>query len=160
MSDGNALEERLTAVERAITDCDQDLTALSEPADVANRLDGLESQVTELEDQLTELEASVQAVRGYVGNVRSVNRDVERRADAAIAKVETLEAQLAPGDEPVERQQQQRTDHEDDSSDRHSDTRVARDWRETTESEHTVTDSEQSDDSERDGFLDDFTSSL
>jgi len=51
----------------------------------------LERRVADLEATVEELEAAVQAVRGYAGNVRAVNRDVERRASAALAKAEALE---------------------------------------------------------------------
>ena len=91
--DGDDVEARLEAVERALADGDADLTAVTESADRERELDELRTRVDDLESQLTDLAASVQAVRGYVGNVRTVNRDVERRADAALAKVEELERQ-------------------------------------------------------------------
>lgn len=60
----------------------------------------LERRVADLEATVEELEAGVQAVRGYAGNVRAVNRDVERRASAALAKAEALETAVgsASGD--------------------------------------------------------------
>jgi hypothetical protein len=60
----------------------------------------LERRVADLEATVEELEAGVQAVRGYAGNVRAVNRDVERRASAALAKAEALETAVgsAPAD--------------------------------------------------------------
>ena len=85
------LEARLDAVERALTDEDADLTDLREKTATLDDLDALESRVTEIETRLDELEAGLEAVRGYAGNVRAVNRDVERRASAALAKAETLE---------------------------------------------------------------------
>jgi hypothetical protein len=86
------LDERLTAVERALTDGDGEPAAFGDAdrtalADLRERLDDLEAQVADLD-------AATQALRGYVGNVRSVDRDIERRADAALAKVESLEAEL------------------------------------------------------------------
>lgn len=90
MSDPD-LAERLDAVERALTDGDTDLTGLRESAAVAEDVTRLEQRMASLEESVEELEAAVEAVRGYTGNVRAVNRDVERRASAALAKVEALE---------------------------------------------------------------------
>lgn len=84
------LEERLTALERAVTDGDHDLSALAESGDHAERIRELETQIRTLEDDVAELDAATQALRGYVGNLRAVNRDVERRADAALAATENL----------------------------------------------------------------------
>jgi hypothetical protein len=91
--DGDDVEARLEAVERALADGETDLAAVTEAAEYERTLDELRERVDELESQVTDLTASVQAVRGYVGNVRTVNRDVERRADAALAKVEELARQ-------------------------------------------------------------------
>jgi hypothetical protein len=85
------LDARLDAIERALTDDDADLSELRQTTAALDDLDGLESRVTEIESRLDELEAGLEAVRGYAGNVRAVNRDVERRASAALAKAETLE---------------------------------------------------------------------
>lgn len=105
--DRDELRDRLDAVERALTDGAGDLDDLRAAADTAAELETLRDRVTELEDRTAELDAATQALRGYVGNVRSVNRDVERRADAALAKVESLEAELdvssdANGAEPTD----------------------------------------------------------
>ena len=91
MTNRDAVDERLRAVERAITGDDQDLTTIQDAAQRHRRVENLDERLTTVEDRLTELEAAVQAVRGYVGNVRAVNREVERRADAALAAVEGLE---------------------------------------------------------------------
>ena len=85
------LDARLNAIERALTDDDADLSDLRQTTAALDDLDGLDSRVTEIESRLDELEAGLEAVRGYAGNVRAVNRDVERRASAALAKAETLE---------------------------------------------------------------------
>ncbi|PSP42355.1 hypothetical protein BRC66_01515 [Halobacteriales archaeon QH_2_66_30] len=92
----DALRERVEALERAVTDGEHDLSAVADEAAALDRLETLESDVADLADRLEELEAATQALRGYVGNVRSVNTDVEQRADAALAKAEALEDRL-PG---------------------------------------------------------------
>ena len=86
------LAERLDAVERALTDDGTDLTDVRDAAALASDLERLEARVDDLEAIVDELEAAVEAVRGYAGNVRAVNRDVERRASAALAKAEALES--------------------------------------------------------------------
>jgi len=97
------LDARLDAVERALTDDDADLSDLRETTAALDDLDGLESRVTEIESRLDELEAGLEAVRGYAGNVRAVNRDVERRASAALAKAETLENAVEDRPDSAER---------------------------------------------------------
>jgi len=93
----DALRERVETLERAVTDGDHDLSAFADEAKAVDRLETLEADVADLADRIEELEAAAQALRGYVGNVRSVNTDVEQRADAALARVEALESRL-PGD--------------------------------------------------------------
>jgi hypothetical protein len=95
MPESEAIERRLSAVERAIADGDGDVPALAEASDRERRLRAVEDRLAELDERVTELEAATQALRGYVGNVRSVNEDVEQRADAALAAVERLEGQLS-----------------------------------------------------------------
>ncbi|MEF8779324.1 MAG: hypothetical protein V5A46_01425 [Haloferacaceae archaeon] len=70
------------------TDDRRDPEARSGPADGVARL---ESEIDELESRVAELEAATEALRGYAGSVRSVNRAVERRADRALATAERLE---------------------------------------------------------------------
>lgn len=100
-----ALEKRIAALERAITDGEADCGALADRAATAERVDDLEARLDDVTDQVGELDAATQALRGYVGNVRAVNREVERRADAALSKVESLEAQQGGREsgEPAER---------------------------------------------------------
>lgn len=74
------MERRLEAVERALAE--------EEPVSRTDRLDDLETRVAELE-------AAVQALRGYVGSVRAINEDVERRADRALRKAESVERHVA-----------------------------------------------------------------
>jgi len=112
MPDLETLDERLQAVERALTGTDRDLSELADVAALATRLDDLEARLDEIESQITDLSASTQAVRGYVGNVRAVNQDVEQRADAALAKVEQLEQRL---DEPPSRTSETRRNVQADS---------------------------------------------
>lgn len=94
MSEHTDLDRRLRAVERALTDGDHDLSALQDSAAMADRLDDVEDRLATIEEQVAELDAATQAVRGYVGNVRAVNEDVEERADAALAAVDRIEARL------------------------------------------------------------------
>ncbi|MFC4449302.1 DUF7310 family coiled-coil domain-containing protein [Halorussus aquaticus] len=95
MSDLDALDERLRAVERTVTDDDRDLTDLRDAAELTNSVETLAERLDDVEDRLDELDAATQALRGHVGNVRAVNDSVERRADAALAKAETLESELS-----------------------------------------------------------------
>ncbi|MFC4358756.1 hypothetical protein ACFO0N_12465 [Halobium salinum] len=113
-TDTSDLDRRLRAVERTLTDGtldagdgdadtrtdgarDHGLDALPERAALAARLGEVETQLETVESRLDELDAATQAVRGYVGGVRAVNRDVERRADAALAAVDRLERAMADG---------------------------------------------------------------
>lgn len=102
MQDAETLDERLRAVERALTDDDATLPALDDAASLTRRVDRAEDQLDDLAARVDDLDAAVQALRGYVGNVRHVNEDVERRADAALARVERLEAAVddAPTSDP------------------------------------------------------------
>lgn len=91
-SELETLQRRVRALERAQETEPQARSTTNGDAD----LDALEPRVDALETEVTELRAAVQAVRGYVGNVRAVNREVERRADAALAKVESFESTSSP----------------------------------------------------------------
>ena len=97
MSD--TLSERLDAVERALTDGEADLTDVRDRAALSAEVDRLDDRLDEVETRLEELDAAVEAVRGYAGNVRAVNRDVERRASAALAKAEALESAIDDPDD-------------------------------------------------------------
>lgn len=85
------LDARIAAVERALTDGDTDLTDLRDASALTDDVSELAARVDDIESRLDDLEAGLQAVRGYTGNVRAVNREVERRASAALAKAEALE---------------------------------------------------------------------
>jgi len=101
MPDPEALDERLRAVERALTGEDRDLTDLRTGAERDADFEALSDRVEEAEARLDDLDAAVQALRGYVGNVRAVNETVERRADAALAKAESLEREGPTTDRSV-----------------------------------------------------------
>lgn len=88
------VEERLDAVERALTGSDADLPSLAADARVADRVDAAEERLDAVDERIEELDAAIQAVQGYVGNVESVNEAVERRANAAVAGVEALEGRV------------------------------------------------------------------
>lgn len=89
MSD-DSLAERLAAVERSVSAVDG--------VDPSYDYDALDDRVDSLAADVAELEAAVQAVRGYVGDVKRVNDEVEARADAAMAKAQSLERAFEAGD--------------------------------------------------------------
>jgi len=93
MDDGRPLDERVDALERAVTDGHAS-DGLPDVARTAARVDDLETTVEGIDDRVAELEATVQALRGFAGGVRAVDETIERRADAAIARVDRLEAEL------------------------------------------------------------------
>lgn len=99
MPDEATLERRLRAVERSLTDGDHDVATVRDAGRLTERVETLETELEDARERIADLEAATQALRGYVGNVRSVNDDVEQRADAALAAVERLERQV----ESVER---------------------------------------------------------
>jgi hypothetical protein len=92
------LESRLRAVERAVTGEE------TRPADVAAgaaataERERLAERLDDVEERLSELEAATQAVRGYAGAVRAVNREVERRADLALSRATASERESERGD--------------------------------------------------------------
>lgn len=78
MSDTDTLDERLRAVERAVTEGN----APNEPGEAtaaAARVDELSNRIDELDERLDELDAAVQAVRGYVGAIRAERRASDDR---------------------------------------------------------------------------------
>jgi len=87
----DTIEQRLAAVERALTDDDHDLSALVAEGETADRLRTVEDDVAELQDRVADLEAATQALRGYVGSVKSVNDEVRERADLALETAERAE---------------------------------------------------------------------
>ncbi|MCG1002190.1 MULTISPECIES: hypothetical protein [Halobacterium] len=85
------IDERLRAVERALTDGDAAVSDLSDAAAVHGRLDAVEADLADLHERLDALDATVQSLHGYVGDIEAVNERVQRRADAAREAVERLE---------------------------------------------------------------------
>lgn len=109
-SDPDRLAEQLAAIERRLTG-DGSVADLEDSAELATRVDELEATIADLEATLEEVEAGLQAVRGYAGGVRAVNREVERRADLALARTDRIERRLdsenetpPSGDEDLEHQ--------------------------------------------------------
>lgn len=89
-----SVEERLAAVERALTDDEVEVAALSEAATVERRLDDVEDQLDRLEERIASVEAGVDAVRGHVGDERRAVDEVERTAATALATARRVERQL------------------------------------------------------------------
>lgn len=98
----DALAERVEALERTVADGEFDPDQTGSHAELQDRLSALEDRLDTVEDRIEELDAATQALRGYVGNIRSVNEDVEQRADAALAKAEALESTLDGSKRPAE----------------------------------------------------------
>lgn len=94
MTETDTLEQRLRTVERAVTDGTTEFPEITELAEIERRVAAVEERVADIDERTSDLEAATQALRGYVGNVRSVNEDVEQRANAALAATDRLEAQI------------------------------------------------------------------
>ncbi|WP_324756754.1 DUF7310 family coiled-coil domain-containing protein [Haloarcula sp. GH36] len=102
MADSETLSERVSAVERAMTEGEKTLPDAEAVAELEPRVADVEDRLALLDERVTELEAATQALRGYVGSVKSVNEDVEQRADAALAAVDRLEDRLESRQTPRE----------------------------------------------------------
>ncbi|MHC3378581.1 DUF7310 family coiled-coil domain-containing protein [Haloarcula sp. H-GB5] len=94
MTDIETLAERLRTVERTVTDGTTEFPEVTELAELESRMDTVEERIDDIDERTAELEAATQALRGYVGNIRAVNEDVEQRADAALAATDRLEIRL------------------------------------------------------------------
>ncbi|WP_418283874.1 DUF7310 family coiled-coil domain-containing protein [Halorubrum sp. DTA46] len=114
-------EERLSAVERALTGSDATVADIGdEAAAAAAERDALAERLDDLESRVEELEAATQALRGYAGSIRAVNREVERRADLALARASGGGDGRAAGREEVD--DRIAAGHDDHGShDRHDD---------------------------------------
>ncbi|WP_435317486.1 DUF7310 family coiled-coil domain-containing protein [Haloarchaeobius sp. TZWSO28] len=135
------LNDRLRAVERAISDDDavsgtmgvDSVGTTPEPGPTSETTPGergaarLTDRLDELEATVAELDAAVQALRGYAGNVRSVNERVEKRADGALAAVESLEARV----EELEASARKQTERTPDRADP-PDSALAAEWATST----------------------------
>ncbi|MFD1570554.1 DUF7310 family coiled-coil domain-containing protein [Halorubrum laminariae] len=84
--EATAIDERLRAVERALTGSDAAVADIADGAEATAERRAIGSRLTDLETRVEELEAATQALRGYAGAVRAVNTEVERRADLALAR--------------------------------------------------------------------------
>lgn len=84
------LAARVRAVERALVDGEPPGEGLASTADLAERVEAIEDRLSDLDDRLADLEAGLQAVRGYIGEVKAVNDAVEDRASTAIDRTETM----------------------------------------------------------------------
>lgn len=94
MTDIDRLDQRLSAVERVVVDGDLSLDELEELTSLAETVTALETRIGEQEQRLADLEAGIQSIEGYVGNVESINDDVERQAASAVATVDRLERRV------------------------------------------------------------------
>ncbi|WP_254537309.1 DUF7310 family coiled-coil domain-containing protein [Halomarina litorea] len=79
----SALAARVAALERALTGDDDTGCGTPDPD-----TDAIEERLDRLEARVGDIDAALLAVRGYVGQVRHVNREVERMAEAALATAE------------------------------------------------------------------------
>lgn len=85
-ADGGTVDARLRAVERAVAGTDGPVTDIADGAAATAERERLAERLDAVEERVAELEAATQAVRGYAGAIRAVNREVERRADLALAR--------------------------------------------------------------------------
>ncbi len=102
MSDIERIDQRLSAVERAVVDSDVKLDQLADLATLTEDLDRLEDRIEAHEQRIASLEGTVDALDGFAGSVESVNEDVEKQADAAIAAVDRLEYRIDELEDSIE----------------------------------------------------------
>lgn len=90
-----SLDERLAAVERALTDdAAVEPAALSDAAAVERRLVDVEAHHEELETRLADLEAAVDSLRAVAGEETQDLRAVEQTAERALATARETAARL------------------------------------------------------------------
>lgn len=85
------IEDRVRALERAITERDDPAGPIPDIAEVDATATDLDERVSELESLVADLAARQEAVEAYVDRIEHVNESIERRADAALAAVDRLE---------------------------------------------------------------------
>lgn len=88
------IDQRLSAVESTVVDGNVNLDDLSDVSELMEELERVNARLDELESRLSELEGVTQSLEGYVGNIRTVNEETEKQADAAMAAVDRLEKQI------------------------------------------------------------------
>lgn len=89
------LDDRVRALERAVSERDDPPEGLPAIADVTAATTDLDDRVSDLESRVADLVARQQAVEAYVDRVDHVNESIERRADAALAAIDRLESRRA-----------------------------------------------------------------
>lgn len=85
------IDDRVRALERAVTERDDPAGPIPDIADVNASAIDLDERVSDLESRVSDLAARQQAVEAYVDRIVHVNESIERRADAALAAVDRLE---------------------------------------------------------------------
>ncbi|WP_198530010.1 DUF7310 family coiled-coil domain-containing protein [Halorubrum aethiopicum] len=95
-TDRARLEERLDAVERTLTGTDRSVAGVVDGAAADAEREAIAERLDAIETRIEELEAATQAVRGYAGAIRAVNREVERRADLALARATAARGGASP----------------------------------------------------------------
>lgn len=93
------VEERLAAVERALTDGEVEPAVLSDRATVERRLETVENRLDAVENRLAETEAGLDAIRGSRGEERRAIDEVERTAATALSTARRVERRV-DADEP------------------------------------------------------------
>ncbi|MFC6756487.1 MULTISPECIES: DUF7310 family coiled-coil domain-containing protein [Haloarcula] len=94
MSNIEQLEQRVEAVENAVTHGKTEFEDIKEVAELTAELESMAKKLEKMEQRLAAVEGATQSLEGYVGNVKSVNSETEKQADAAVAAVDRLESKI------------------------------------------------------------------
>jgi len=94
MSNFEQLEQRVEAVENAVTQGTTEFEDIKEIAELTAELESMGKKLEKIEQRLAAVEGATQSLEGYVGNVKSVNGETEKQADAAVAAVDRLESKI------------------------------------------------------------------
>lgn len=94
MSNIDQLEQRVEAVENAVTGGESEFEDVKQMAELTAEVESMATRLEKIERRLAAVEGATESLEGYVGNVRSVNRETEKQADAAVAAVDRLESKL------------------------------------------------------------------